>query len=1202
MENVRIAILSADDTVCAFLDNAVDKCMPYWDEVLHTYLQGSQYTFELRTLADHDDAQFIVEGNHCSFRYKNHDYYCTIVHVEKSEHEIYMQAYGLTLELTNETVDSFSGTSLSIVQYIQHYQFENTFVIGVNEVSDKRISHEWTGQETILARLFSTANVFDAELEFITELNDDYSLKQITLNLYRKHSDDYQGIGEDKSGTIIRYGQGIEGITKTSDITELYTAIRPTGTDGLTLTGLGEKKEYDADGNLEFWHEANGRDIRAMQSRERFPSLAMGADNDRWIAYMWTMETDNVNMLYGRALAELRKNCVPKNSYDVQGYIDGNIGDTYTIEDAEFKPVLYLQARIVEQQICFTDRTKCSTVLDNFTEIESQISGDLLTQMQEMINANKTYQLVVSSSNGLILPEGVDHTVLTAYVRDKSQDVTGNFTVNWYKNSALVYTGTSLSVSRESLNPSAVYRIVAVDANGQTRAMTEITLAAVTDGTSITITNQVITYQVSESGTAIPTGEWLTEIPEVQPGEYLWVRTVITYSDGTSVTQHSVSRNGVDGSDGQDGTSVTIISTSVVYQAHTSGIVAPTGQWSESPPNITPGMYLWTRTTVVYSDGKETVSYSVSRSGLDGSDGTSITITSTSVTYQVSTSGTTVPSGTWSSSIPTVSAGQYLWTRTIVNYSDGKSTTSYSVSRFGVDGADADQPLRLIIESSAGQIFKNSGIATTLRARVYQGNDELTQAEFEKYGAVKWYRNSETSAISLGATKVISEGSEESTVIYRAQLEGAEVPAGRNLLLNTNQGKTGWWWNTNSGTVSITDEVEKGVNITNFAKTGDPGMWNAVQYRGGIAFSEIKPGTAYTLSFYLRDNLRDLNKSLNVFIMQSNGANGMTKNPKPLIVQAKKGDWLYAQTTLYTNDTLPTQIGSQQLYFSGFGDTDVSYSIKDLKLESGIEATPWTPAPEDGIDLPTKILAFDVITLATVTDVQGIYRFYQLATSMPTKPATYPPASPWMDEMPGYQLGNQDSLYFVDVTVFNDLTYQYGEVQLSTDYEAVKATYADALQQIANAEKQMQSEIQKTNESIRAEVSEDYYKKDQTDDLLGTISTALEQTKDSFTMQFNSFQADLNSVNADNSAKFQELYQYISFKGGSIELGETGNTITLTIENDRISFKQAGQEIAYMSNNQLYITDANIVTSLRIGNFIFSPRPNGSLDFKKVGA
>ena len=1161
MENVRIAILSADDTVCAFLDNSVDKCAPYWDEVLHTYLQGSQYTFELRTLADHDDAQFIVEGNHCSFRYKNHDYYCTIVHVEKSEHEIYMQAYGLTLELTNETVDAYSGTSMSIVDYIKAYQFENTFVIGVNEVSDKRISHEWTGQETILARLFSTANVFDAELELITELNDDYSLKQITLNIYRKHSDDYQGIGEDKSGTIIRYGQGIEGITKTSDITELYTAIRPTGTDGLTLTGLGEKKEYDADGNLEFWHEANGRDIRAMQSRERFPSLAMGADNDRWIAYMWSYETDNVNMLYGQALAELKKNCVPKNSYDVQGYIDGNIGDTYTIEDAEFKPVLYLQARIVEQQICFTDRTKCSTVLDNFTEIESQISGDLLTQMQEMINANKTYQLVVSSSNGLILPEGVDHTVLTAYVRDKSQDVTGNFTVNWYKNSALVYTGTSLSVSRESLNPSAVYRIVAVDANGQTRAMTEITLAAVTDGTSITITNQVITYQVSDSGTAIPTGEWLTEIPVVQPGQYLWVRTVITYSDGTSVTQHSVSRNGVDGSDGQDGTSVTIISTSVVYQAHTSGIVAPTGQWLETPPNIAPGMYLWTRTTVVYSDGQQTVSYSVSRSGLDGSDGTSVTIISTSVTYQVSDSGTVTPSGDWLTEIPDVDAGQYLWTRTIVNYSDGKSTTSYSVSRFGVDGSDGQDGTSVtIISTSVVYQAHTSGI-------VAPTGQWLETPPNIAPGMYLWTRT----------TVVYSDG--QQTVSYSVSRSGLDGSDGTSVTIIS---------------TSVTYQVSDSGTVT---PSGDwlteiPDV-DAGQYlwtRTIVNYSDGKSTTSYSVSRF--------------------GVDGSdASNTYRLIIESSAGQ-IFKNSGIATTLRARVYQGVTELIESEINDVGVVKWYRNNEpsaVSTGITRVISEGSEESTVTYRAQLeddtaLAFDIITLATVTDIQGIYRFYQLTTSKPSKPTAYPPGSPWSDEMPGYQLGNQDSLYFVDVTVFNDLTYQYSEVQLSTDYEAVKATYADALQQIANAEKQMQSEIQKTSESIRTEVSEDYYKKGQTDDLLGTISTALEQTKDSFTMQFNSFQADLENVNADNSAKFQELYQYIRFKGGSIELGETGNTITLTIENDRISFKQAGQEIAYMSNNQLYITDANIVTSLRIGNFIFSPRPNGSLDFKKVGA
>ena len=773
MENVRIAILSADDSVCAFLDNEVDQSLHYYDETLHTYLQGSQYTFEATVLADHEDSQFIVEGNHCSFRYKGHDYYCTIVNVEKNEEEITFFAYGLTLELTNETVSSYEGSSQSIEQYIYAYGFEKTFVIGVNEVSDKRISNKWEGTETILSRLFSIATVFDAELEFITELNDDYSLKQLTLNIYRKHSDDYQGVGEDKTGTIIRYGQGIEGITKTSDITDLYTAIRPTGKDGLTLSGLGEKEVLDENGNREYYHASGGQDLYAWQARDRFPSLAMGADNDRWIVNHWEYDTDNVNTLYGHALAQLKKNCVPKVEYDVDGYIDGNIGDTFTIEDAEFKPVLYVQARIVEQEICFTDETKSKSTLDNFTELESQISKDLLAEMEEMIKQSKQYQMIISSSNGLILPESVASTILTANVRDGSNDVTSNFTINWYKGISMVYTGTSLSVLRSELNPSAIYRIDAVDSAGSVRATVEITLASVSDGSTITITNTTVTYQVSSSGTSIPTGEWLSTVPDTSPGDYLWVKTVITYSDGTSSTIHSVSRNGVDGEPGENGESITITGQSVVYQTSTSGTDTPTGAWSENVPGVSQGQYLWTKTTVNYSDGTQTVSYSVARAGVDGTDGES-----TSVTYQVGTSGTTMPTGTWLTSIPSCPQGQYLWTRTIVTYSDNKSTTSYSVSRTaidgtnGVDGEDGESPLTLVIESSAGQIFKNTGIATTLKARIFKGSKELTESEITSLGTVKWYRNDSTSAVSTGITRIIAEGTEESAVTYRAQLEG----------------------------------------------------------------------------------------------------------------------------------------------------------------------------------------------------------------------------------------------------------------------------------------------------------------------------------------------------------------------------------------------------------------------------------------------
>lgn len=72
--------------------------------------------------------------------------------------------------------------------------------------------------------------------------------------------------------------------------------------------------------------------------------------------------------------------------------------------------------------------------------------------------------------------------------------------------------------------------------------------------------------------------------------------------------------------------------------------------------------------------------------GIAGKDGTSVTIINKSITYQLSTSGTTIPTGTWSTTMPSCDQGQYLWTKTYVKYSDGKDTTSYSVSYKGVDG------------------------------------------------------------------------------------------------------------------------------------------------------------------------------------------------------------------------------------------------------------------------------------------------------------------------------------------------------------------------------------------------------------------------------------------------------------------------------------------------------------------------------------
>jgi predicted nucleic acid-binding Zn-ribbon protein len=499
MEYIRIAILNPYNKVLAFLDNTVPNAMHYFDETLHTYLKGSSYTFEFTTMTAHDDAVFLVEGNKLSFKRKGKDYHLTIMSVEKGGDTTTVTAYGLCLELTNEYVDAYKATkAMSFEEYINAYGFERSFIIGKNEVSNKKITHEWTGTDTVLARLYSIANVFDAELEFVTELNDDYSLKNVVLNIYRAHSDSVQGIGNDKRSTILRYPNDVYGITKTSDITELYTAIRPTGTNGLQLNSISGRTVKDSNGNV--LYKVNGNNILAPQSRDRFPStLITNHSNDMYAVQIWSYETENVETLYGQALAQLKKNCVPKVTYDVDAYIDGDIGDTFTIEDAEYSPTLYLEARITEQEICFTDSEKCKTIFDNFEEKQSQISSALISEMNKMIELKKVYEGSIVSSNGVLFKNDSDSTKLTALVKDDGVDITSKYSIVWYKDDVQISINQAITINASDLSEKAVYRFKAM--SGEIlKASAEVTVMRLQDGQNGTSAYVHIAYANSSDG------------------------------------------------------------------------------------------------------------------------------------------------------------------------------------------------------------------------------------------------------------------------------------------------------------------------------------------------------------------------------------------------------------------------------------------------------------------------------------------------------------------------------------------------------------------------------------------------------------------------------------------------------------------------------------------------------------------------------
>lgn len=505
MENVRIAVLDIGNHAVAFMDNRVPKALHFYNDELHTYLKGAACTFEFSVAAKHEDAQYLTVGNHLAFKYKDRDYYFNIMSADEDENTVTVESYALLFELLEEEKDAYTASkAMTFVEYMKVFDGPGAVKIGINEISTYSRRLTWESSDNMLSRLYSLATNFDAEVEFVPKLNNDYSLKQITMNVYKEHSDTTQGIGQDRSGEIIRYGKGLNGVERKMDITELCTAIRPYGTDNITISGLS-KKEYDKDGNLEY--QTSGTNILAVQAKDRFPSMLTDYTTDRYAVKIWSYDTKDKNTLYSKALAKLKTLCVPKAEYTVEGYVDTQIGDTVTIEDTAFHPTLYLKARVTEQVISLTNKKNNKTTFDNFSELKSEVSETTTKQIEKLMDASKPYQCSVVSSDGTMFKNGEGTTALTAKVIDGGKDITDNLKITWLKEGTKISEEKSVTVKASDVSGTATYVLEVRDQGDALRGTCEVTISNVNDGTDGEAGAQGPQGEKGETGAQGPQGE-----------------------------------------------------------------------------------------------------------------------------------------------------------------------------------------------------------------------------------------------------------------------------------------------------------------------------------------------------------------------------------------------------------------------------------------------------------------------------------------------------------------------------------------------------------------------------------------------------------------------------------------------------------------------------------------------------------------------
>lgn len=576
----------------AYIDNDKQNTLNYHDDTWTRSLATGSSTFEFTVFkkAVKSDLPLAKAYHHLnerafvSFKYKGKSFVFNIMIVEENEQTIKCYCENLNLELINELANPYkSNKAMTFKEYCEVMDLLNYthLSIGINEISDRKRTLEWEGQDTKLARLLSLANKFDAEIEFDTILNRDSTIKDFVVNVYHEHDETHQGVGRVRNDVIVKYGKNINSITRKVDKTGIFNTIRPTGkmptadsgddgdkdlttdtiknadgsvtkiivsknaegiksktivhtkvkkidsktkvtvttttrSDGsieqkvtttirgvvsnsetkvlkkpnpkektnttedvLTIEGLDDWSIKNEKGVVEFYQK--GQALYAPISMQLYPStFTSGTAEDQWTRKDFHFETDEPNELRRLAYLKLKRHCYPAITYEVDGYIDVEVGDTVKIYDDGFKPSLIIQARVSEQKISFTNPSSNKTTFANIKALENNLSSDIQNTLARLFEASKPYIIKLSTDKGVIFKNGAGESVVTPTLYKGGKPITAGVTWRWSLGGNLT-TGMNYLVRGSNVQKTSTLLVSAYIDNDKV-ASDELSFVNVSDG------------------------------------------------------------------------------------------------------------------------------------------------------------------------------------------------------------------------------------------------------------------------------------------------------------------------------------------------------------------------------------------------------------------------------------------------------------------------------------------------------------------------------------------------------------------------------------------------------------------------------------------------------------------------------------------------------------------------------------------------
>lgn len=475
----------------ALINNNYPDMLSFNSDAWHRYLPQATSTFDftipkLYNGRLHEDLGFIKDKAYFSFKFQGKHHLFYVANITEDDFNITLNCNNTNLELVNEQANPFTSNSAqNIAWYLQRMELLTfaTLEIGVNEIADKTRTLTFESQETKLARLQSLMSRFNAEFEFVTELNNNGTLKRIVLNIYHEADSEHHGIGKVRGDVVLRYGNDVKGVQVTTDKTQLFNTGVFTGADGLTLKDV-ERSDKDANGNEEFYTHKGNVAVYAPLSMEQYP--ASMKDGDNWTRKDFQTEYTNVNDLLAYAFRTIKQYAYPIVSYTasiqsnfLNDYQDLVLGDTVKIYDKNFVGGLILQARVTEQVISFSNPNNNTLTFSNYVKLDSKISDTLRNRMAEMIEARLPYTLKMSTSAGTSFKNGTGESIVTPELYKGQKKVT-DATYRYYFSSEMT-TGQTYKVLANKIENKQVLTVAAYVGNDEV-ARDKLTFINVTDG------------------------------------------------------------------------------------------------------------------------------------------------------------------------------------------------------------------------------------------------------------------------------------------------------------------------------------------------------------------------------------------------------------------------------------------------------------------------------------------------------------------------------------------------------------------------------------------------------------------------------------------------------------------------------------------------------------------------------------------------